>query len=498
LKSQCDAIETENKKLFRQQTLYDAEFVRFMHDVYDKVLPARLRAAKGDFSSATKSSLVSNATKVLMRFVFNVVAAKVRAPRDVKKWWGILRSAMIEANDERPRSALKDNMLNSKVLPSYLMNLFGKTQSAENRAAAQSFFEDVIKAVARRRAESAQKLFRKLLDALVVVVEHWAPLLLRTSMAEVVALIVAVDAQSPSEDHSYLLPVLGRLLSALKQLMTADFEYIAELGANTPDSVFTECPRSESNLDVRAICDLLWRLMELHRKHVPQTKGSEAPCQLLNDAPFLRSLIARDYFVSQVHIVRAVVAANSARGDLRCFETVTKAIHLRLSWLDFYEVWGALNVFNGLFDAAHDELLAEKLQGGVFRTHLQKMVANLRYFQLSKVSILLLSQLCSNNEVVRAWIHEHCFGELEAIGEWCQKHKKFSHSGGGGGRGRNRRGQQQQPQVAFYRQLKHFEGKEKGEMMRWKKEMNAKVNLKNLANGQESLVQAFNAINRRD
>merc|ERR1719474_244060 len=73
LKEECDAINVENTKLFRQQTLYDEDFVNFMNHIYN--------------ADSVRESGNPNMIKVLMRFVFNVVPVKVSSTKEIKWWW---------------------------------------------------------------------------------------------------------------------------------------------------------------------------------------------------------------------------------------------------------------------------------------------------------------------------------------------------------------------------------------------------------------------------
>merc|ERR1711879_494800 len=293
------------------------------------------------------------------------------------------------------------------------------------------------------------------------VIEHWKPTILTTSMTEIVALINSIQLQS-IEDRSYLLNHYNSLLPALMHLLIEDFEFVHELDQNTPDHIFNALPRAQSNLDIHKICDLILKLLHTQSTTTMGGEGpKDGPSNLNNDAS-LRSLIARDYGVPQVDVIKFVVKQNSRSDDLECFSKVCQMIHLRLGWLDFYEVWGALHIFNGLFDDNNDVLIAEKLATGCFKTHLTKMVQNLKYFQLSKISILLLAELCKNNDLVRHYIQTECYSQLEDIGAFCTTFNKYNpNQRGGGGGGRNRRQQQNQPKIKFYRQEKYFEDKEK-------------------------------------
>ena len=473
LEEQSDGINSENMKLFRQQTLYDQDFVKFMRAIYERILPFKM--------SREMTNRDQNVNKSLMRFVFNVVPAKVNASKDIKWWWNRLKQAM----DADERDAKR--MVSSNVLPSYLMNIFGKTK-ADNRRDAEDFFEHIIKKVAPMRStRGSGMLLDTLMEKLIIVIDRWKPTRLTTPMGEIVSLIKCIEAQS-MQDSSYLLNHSNSLLHKLKNLMIDDFEFCNELGQNTPDHIWNALPRSESNLDIKAICDLILSVV---------TRCSDGASSLYDDA-FLRSLIARDYYVSQVHIVKLVVQQHTTDNDLECFNKICGMIHLRMSWLDFYEVWGALNIFNGLFDDPNDALITDKLNTGCFKTHLDKIVRNLEYYQLSKISILLLSELCRNNMMVRAWIQNECWSELQQIEKWCEENNNFNPNQRGGGR--NRRQKQIARKIKFYRQEKYFEDKDKQQMSRWKKEMNQKITFKHLSSTarEESLVQAFEAINRRE
>ena len=98
LAEQHRAIADENTKLFRQQTLYDPDFVAFMRRLYSVLL----------VSGADKR--VADDHRVLMSFVFSVVPIEVRDKAEIKWWWSRLR--LDEAESAR--------LLASPLLPAYI------------------------------------------------------------------------------------------------------------------------------------------------------------------------------------------------------------------------------------------------------------------------------------------------------------------------------------------------------------------------------------------
>merc|ERR1719491_2529406 len=132
------------------------------------------------------------------------------------------------------------------------MNIFGKHRNADNRAAALTFFELIIKTVAPspKGAESLQKL----LCALMCVIEHWKPLILSASMAPIVDLIHCVDKHS-GEHSRLLITHYARLMNALKKVVVADKDFV-------PDLVLEKLSPSDSNLSIKAVCDLIWKLLQ--------------------------------------------------------------------------------------------------------------------------------------------------------------------------------------------------------------------------------------------
>jgi len=225
--------------------------------------------------------------------------------------------------------------------------------------------------------------------------------------------------------------------------------------------------------------------------------------EVLDDDAFFVNLLSKNYYVSQVRILKCIVSEHRRReGDLKTFDAVCAAIHFRLGWLDFDEVFGALNVLNGLFDACDDEFMSEKLATNVFATHLQKMVQNKRFWKVTQLSVLMLSELCSNNEVVRQWIVTQCGGALFEIGEWCKQNPSCSPGDRGRDRDRKQKSNHRKPRnhkqsnhnqsnVQFWKFEPHFQDKKQAQS--WRQRATAKVqSCKN-----QSLVQAFETINKR-
>merc|ERR1711971_65187 len=193
----------------------------------------------------------------------------------------------------------------------------------------------------------------------------------------------------------------SQLIEAFKKLIISDFDAV-DLGRNVGPNIYNELPISDSNLDVNTVLKLLLHLIEMK----PEQAASE-----LNDRLFIQRLLARDYCVAQVNIIQLIVR----KSDVKCFEMVMSLIHFRMGWLDIFDVIGALHVFNGLFAVANDDLVTEKLNTKCLQTHVEKIIQQMSYYQLTKVSILLLADLCKNNFLVLSWLRTNCFSQMEQI-----------------------------------------------------------------------------------
>ena len=468
LNNEYDRINKENINIFRQQTLYDKDFVGFMKEIYDKIL------------NNTKLRIGKNVNKVLLRFVFNVVPIEIMDNTQIKWWWRRLTTAVDNFTDEELRA-----FIFSQLLPSYLMNIFGKYNNTNNRQQANIFFDHVIKEINKRNMD---QLLDKLLSQLIIVVTKWRPLLLsQANMEEIIELICCIDRQN----KKYFIKYQDKLIDAIIKLISDDIQYPQLLDSGAPSYILQSIPSSNSNLNTKIIIDLLWQIICINKENKNMIKK-------LNDKIFLTSLIAKDYCVNQVNIVRFI-----ANENIESFKKIIEIIHRRMAWLDFYDIFGALHIFNGLFDNENDTSFDEKSHCLI--THLQKIVSNNRYWKITAISIQLLSQLCKNNILVKSFIQNHCFQQLDQLKMWCQKNKKFNNNNNRSSNNRNNRNNRnyrnnynnnQQQNIKFYRNEPEFNEKDaKQRRQSWINFTNDKIRMVQL---DSNLQKAFNIINKRD
>merc|ERR1712130_78060 len=123
--------------------------------------------------------------------------------------------------------------------------------------------------------------------------------------------------------------------------------------------------------------------------------------------------------------------------------------------------------------------MGEKLATQCLQTHVKKIIQQFGFYQLTKVSILVLSDLCKNNALVRSWIQQNCFSQLEQIRHWCRENKKFKNNASNqrNNRNNNRRySNNQGSNIKFYRYLPQYEDKNRNEKLnKWKKKVQNKV-----------------------
>eukprot|EP01083_Nonionella_stella_P218749 784141_1 len=450
LNEEYTRITNENNNLFRQQTLYDDAFVTFMKSMFCRRQPPRPQIHE-----------------VLIRFVFNVVPVQVHDKKEIQWWWDQL-SHSVESMDLSQIS----HLVGSKLFPAYLMNVFGKYRNAHNRMSAAKFLKRLITHIASKRGDDVLKT---LLASLIIVIKKWKPVALKSTMHEIIELIDCIWQCN----ESHIIHRCDALIRALQKLIEKDQTIHRLLPHDVPHEVYPQLISSDSNLNGTVVCDLMWRLIQMNTDNERYKS--------LNNETFCRALIAREYCESQMKIIEYIVRHNTANtGSLDCFHRVIQMVDLRMQYLDFYDVYGALNVLNRLF--VDEAYLSEKLKTECIKYHLQRIIANQRYWKLMQVSLLCLSDLCKSNLVVQAWICENCFRELEQLAAWVQKNKTF----------KQKRGKRyQNTNLSFYRaeDLHNGDKDKQQKQKKWRNEVNNKLRgMENLQNPKESLQTAFNMI----
>mmetsp|Transcript_51794 Transcript_51794/g.82622 ORF Transcript_51794/g.82622 Transcript_51794/m.82622 type:complete len:1123 (-) Transcript_51794:111-3479(-) len=469
LKEEYTRIRQENINIFRQQTLYDKAFVRFMRNLYNNVLLA-------EHSHFAKMQ-DQNRNLVLLRFVFNVVPVELTDSAQIRWWWDTLRDAV----DKFAEHELKA-LATSKLLPSYLINIFGKHQNGANRKAALQFFKHLLLKIGERNA--AELLLNAVFCALVTVVHEWRPrLLAHADMSEIIDLLNYISARS----EKCLVGNAQSLMAALRELLLNDFAFAHNLNsADVPESILRDLGSSDSNLATEPIFNLIWHIMANDKIDEEALRGN-------NEIEFLRQVMCKNYCVSQVQIVKRIVAENTNESDLKLFNQVIEVIHRRMAWLDYYDVFAALNVFNALFEGDDDDVKLAKLNTNCCRVHLQKILSNSKYWKLTQVSVLMLAKLCENM-MVRGWITQSCPAELHDVDSWCKKNNKAP-TGRNRQSNRNRNYRSSQANVQFYRVQPEFNEKDaKQRLNEWRNRVSSKVKLADAGISNESLPAAMKTI----